>query len=62
MLLAIALRTTIVCDAHTGSEGAINEGHVAEDAKPDFTMMLGIPTFMYGETPMLLLDEMSMYH
>ena len=62
MLFAIALRTTIVCATSAGSEGAINKRHVAEDAKPDFTMMLGIPSFMNGETLMLQLDELFLNH
>ncbi len=62
MLLAIALTTTILCAIATGSEGAINEDNVAEDDKPVFMTMLGIPAFMNGEVLMLQLDELSLYH
>jgi hypothetical protein len=58
VFLAIALHATIVSDAPVGSEGIVNESHVAENAKPDLTVMLYIPFFMNGEAFLLQLDEM----
>ena len=62
MLLAIALRATIVSATPAGSEGVVNEGHVAEDAKPDLTVMLCIPSFMNGEAFLLQLNELLLDH
>jgi hypothetical protein len=53
VLFAIALRTTIICDAPVGSEGDVNEDHFAKGVKPDFTMMLGISSFVNGEALVL---------
>ena len=53
MLLAIALRTIIVFATTAKSESDVDEGHVAEDAKPDMTMVLCIPPFVNGKAFLL---------
>jgi hypothetical protein len=62
VLLAIALRATIVSATPTGSDSVVNEGHVAEDTKPDLTVMLVIPSFVNGEAFLLQLDELLLDH